>query len=150
MKRIHKTYQSIQYPYYYTNVVIDGKIIRIGFESVSKRGSYYIYGKYGTSDPRIQRGLESSPAFNVRYRLIDEKEFNDGEAETKTSTSQDNSQQSLGEDSTGQSVLEVAKVQEARDWLVKYVPGVTYSQVRNRELALKVAKEHKIAFPNLK
>ncbi len=156
MKRTHKTYQSIQYPYYYTNVVIDGKMIRIGFESVSKRGSYYIYGKFGTSDPRIQEELEKSPAFNVRYRLIDTKEYNDGNPMDtpqgdSDKTSQDDTKFPSSKDPDDkQSVPEVTRVQEARDWLVKNINEVTYTQVRNKEMVLRVAKEYKVSFPNLK
>lgn len=156
MKRTHKIYQSIQYPYYYTNVVIDGKIIRISFESVSKRGSYYIYGKFGTSNPKVQKELEKSPAFNIRYRLIETKEYPEDTKDTSQDTPQDNIESpSQNDPNDNQFVSEVTmvnvdRVQEARDWLVKNIKEVTYTQVRNREMVLRVAREHKVKFPNLK
>lgn len=153
-KKIRKTYQSIRYPYYYTNVVVDGKIIRISFESASRRGAHYINGKYSTSDPKIQKELEKSPSLNIEYRILEERVLEDDNPEGNNPTINPADLEDINpanpNDPSLKIVEEITMVQDARDWLIKNIKEVTHRQVRNRAQILQVAKEHKVKFPNLK
>jgi len=148
-KKIDKIYQSIRFPYFYTSVFFDGKEIRIGFESVTKMGSRYLYGKYGTSDPKIQEQLEKSPSFNVEYRLIQTTETETGEPEEKNIPPVSGQISPAKTDDPKTSIPEVIRIQDARDYLIKNLKK-TFKDVISREKILQLAKDNKIEFPNLK
>lgn len=159
-KKVRKVYQSISYPHYYTSVFIDGNEIRIGFVGAVRFGSLQIFGRYTTSDQKVQEALEKSPSFNVDYKIIQTIEeqgkddiLNDNDSPDKNP---DQFHNPIGEDNQNQEkretvkAPEVIRIQDARDWLREHFKEITFDQVRSRDSILKLARKYKVKFSNLK
>ena len=160
-----KVYETIGTLNRSTVVNIDGREIHISFANGTDTPRL-IQGRYSTTNPQIQKALEDSPAFNVRWRLVKSllpKEETPVEPDDDKATAPPNVQPadesddkaigSLPEETeedivTEDSVVEtIINGQQARNYLIEHF-GLTFRQVSNNAQIIAEAKSRGIQFIN--
>lgn len=143
---MRKVYQSVHFLQLETSTVVDGKRVAIKFsgESLQPR----IHGKFDTSDPKLIAAMDADikrAGSKAAYKCV----LSEGDAKTKDFENDDlvNDPPASNEDFT--KAEEVKTLQEAKEYLVKNVEGMTASRIPNKQAVLNAAKENKIEFPNL-
>jgi len=169
-------YESLRYCQEGVLLNVDGKTKKILFTG-GVPGKRFKGGRFCTSDPKIQKLLESRSDFDKRFKVIF-RDHTEKEAEEKAIKDLEDLRQLIvpketvpviqvpetvpvepepvvtkpaevvSEEPVDESLLEVTNAQKAKDYLVQKIEGLTYRQVQNRAMILSVAERNHIKFPN--
>jgi len=130
---IQKTYQALRFQTYDMYVEVKGKRVLIPFRGGTLRPD--IKGTFITSDPDLQKVLDNDTSNGLTF-----KEVNSFDDEAKPADT---------EEPTLIRAEGVKTVQEARDYVIANVPGMTANKLPNRTAVEAAALENHIVFPDL-
>lgn len=141
-----KVYQLKHFLQLETSTVVDGKKVAIKFsgESLYPR----IPGRFEATDPELIAAMDADmkrAGSSCAYRCISAE----GDDKTKDFEPVEPEEGAPANATDFIKVEEVKTLQEAKEYLVKYVGGMTASRIPNKQAVLNAAKENKIEFPNL-
>jgi len=140
-----KVYQLKHFLQLETSTVVDGKKVAIKFsgESLFPR----VPGRFEATDPKLIAAMDADmkrAGSNCAYKCIS------AEGDDKEKDLYDDQEEGLtDEPSEFTKAEDVKTLQEAKEYLVKNVEGMTASRIPNKQAVLNAAKENKIEFPNL-
>lgn len=152
-----KQYESKRFQQESVIVNVNGESRRLifvggGFGKIKK------FGQYTTDDSAVQQALERRSDFAQRFKIIwsqptgqeeDNKVLEDLEELKKISPKLPiEEEKKLSESTFDEELPLVTNAQKAKEYLLKHVPGTTYSKVQNKAMILAVAEANKISFPN--
>jgi hypothetical protein len=135
---MNKIYQSIRDLELHTNVMIDNKPFSVSFTGGSM-APQRINGKFGTTDPKLQKALEADSGFNKTFKLLEE-----------VKTTKKGSDGNGGNDDLTE-VPEVETNQQAQEYLKEKFPekDLQTSKMKTNALVEEVANSLGLTFPNL-
>lgn len=165
MKNYRKTYQCMRTIHLDTFVNVDGNQIGVSFKggTLSPRK---IFGKFITSDLKIQKALEDRGGFGSTYKLVRREEISGSGPDVQTEEPkpepklepkpETEPEPDLDEDvdvdltPKGPTVMEaITTVQAAREHLLNKITGLTGTRLKNKKEVLEVAEEYNYKFPNI-
>lgn len=133
----------------HTYVNIGGKDVYVAFTG----GTLYprkVHGSFSTSDPSIQKALETDNRYGRVWVCINKKTINKAPVvERAEQPQEDFSQNAVGEIPKVKSVPEIKTVQDAKEYLASRLDGVTKASLTNKAKVLEVAADYGFEFPNL-
>jgi hypothetical protein len=133
---MNKIYQTTRDLELHTNVMVDGKPFSISFTGGSM-SPQRINGKFGTTDAKLQKALESDSGFNRTFKLLEE-----------VKTVEKDSANGGGDDLI--EIPEVETNQQAQEYLKSNYPDeFTSSQLKTNDGCREAAKTKGLSFPNL-
>jgi len=143
---MRKVYQSVHFLQLETNIVVDGKRVAIKFSGESFQPR--IPGKFDTSDPKLIAAMDADikrAGSKAAYRCV----LSEGDSKAKSPENDNlvNEPPAGNEDFT--KAKEVNTLQEAKEYLIKNVEGITASRIPNKQAVINAARQNKIEFPNL-
>lgn len=104
----------------------------------------FISGKYSTKNEAVQKGLESSPFFNKKFKLVKTVEIKEPEPEPLIK------ENDHADDGVLKMIEDVTDLREAKNYLVNEYPGMTsMRKLPNKSAVLNFAASVNIEFPNL-
>jgi hypothetical protein len=148
---MNKTYKNLVSQNYGISLTVNGDNVHVNF-SGGRRFPVFTYGKYSTSNPDIQKALESHHLYGKDWTLdetpaiiqeevviepIQPVQEDEGRIVKTTVTTQN-----------ARIVLEPKNVQQAKEWLNKNM-SIPYSKMKLRDHVFNVAEELKIDFINV-
>lgn len=157
---IRKTYQAIRYQFLDINVMVGGKRTLIQFRGGTLRPK--INGKYSTNDPAVIEALDKRAGKSFRCIRTEgspdvKKDEVKSKAPSATKAQEGNKESEVTVDpsdqtETGKSlkeVIEVTTMQEAREFLVSSVEGMSPGKLPNNQAIKNAAVKNGFSFPNL-
>jgi len=146
---MNKTYRNLVSQNYGISLTVNGENVHVNF-SGGRRFPVLTYGKYSTSNPDIQKALESHHLYDKDWTLDETPAIIQEEVVTepiqevvepsiiKTTVTTQNAR----------IVLEPKNVQQAKEWLNKNM-SIPYSKMKLRDHVFNVAEENNIEFINV-
>lgn len=141
-----KVYQLKHFLQLETSTVVDGKKVAIKFsgESLFPR----VPGRFEATDPKLIAAMDADmkrAGSDCAYRCI----LSEGDPKAKDFDPNEPPEDPPVGNEDFTKAEEVKTLQEAKEYLVKNVEGMTASRIPNKQAVLNAAKENKIEFPNL-
>ncbi len=143
---MRKIYQSNHFLQLETYEDVGGEKVLVKFSGGTLQPR--VPGKYETSDPKLIKAMdETIERGGASYRCI----YSEGARKTSSQKEEKDPEPPKGSDEPPEvtKVEEVKTLQEAKNYLLEKVPGLSASKIPNSAAVLNAAKEHYIEFPNL-
>lgn len=140
-----KTYELTRKGSLHTNFMVDKNKVFVDFIKVQPNNPN-AKGVFVTNDKELQKAIETDNSFDVLFRLVKVHGKDDEKKETEKTVDTGLS----GTNTTGKTeVPEVNTVQEAKNYLLDKIEGLTHRDVSNKEKVLEVAEANGYVFPNV-